>query len=252
MKIDLKTNRVLLTGATSGIGESIVHQLSRAGATVAIHYHKRRENAEALKKKAGNRAQIFQADLSDPEQTRRLFDEVLTAFGRIDTLINNAGVFTYAPIDRKTDEWLERWQNTMTINLTSAGILCKLAVLHFQEHHGGRIINIASRAAFRGDTLDYLAYAASKGGLVSLTRTIARTCGKEDIKAFLVAPGFVRTPMAEEFIQRHGEETIVNEIALTRLTESDDVSPTVLFLASGMMDHATGCTIDINAGSYMR
>jgi len=104
----------------------------------------------------------------------------------------------------------------------------------------------------RGDTEEYLAYAASKGGLVSITRTIARAYGRENVKAFVVAPGFVRTPMVDEFFQTHGEQTIVNEIALPRLTEPDDVAPTVVFLASGLMDHATGCTVDINAGSHVR
>jgi len=97
-----------------------------------------------------------------------------------------------------------------------------------------------------------LAYAASKGGLVSLTKSIARAYGKNNIKAFSIAPGFVRTPMAEEFINQNGEDKVVGEIALPKLTEAEDIAPTAVFLASGFMDHATGSTIDINAGSYMR
>ncbi|MDF1550812.1 MAG: SDR family NAD(P)-dependent oxidoreductase, partial [Bacteroidales bacterium] len=146
----------------------------------------------------------------------------------------------------------KQWIQTINTNLNSAGLLCKLAISHFLETGGGRIINIVSRAAFRGDTGDYLAYAASKGGLVSLTKTIARSFGKNNIIAFSIAPGFVRTQMAKEFIEKNGEQQILNEISLPELTEAEDVAPTAVFLASGMMDHATGSTIDINAGSYMR
>jgi NAD(P)-dependent dehydrogenase (short-subunit alcohol dehydrogenase family) len=110
---------------------------------------------------------------------------------------------------------------------------------------------MASRAAFRGDTIDYLAYAASKGGMVSLTRSIARGFGKQNIKAFLIAPGFVRTEMAQEFIDFYGEEKTIADLALPKLTEPDDIAPLVVFLASGMADHATGGTFDINAGSYV-
>ena len=131
-------------------------------------------------------------------------------------------------------------------------MLCKLAIPIFKRQGGGRIINIASRAAFRGDTDEYLAYAASKGGLVSLTRTIARAYGKNNIKAFIVAPGFVKTKMAKEFIQIHGKKSIIDELSLKKLTEPEDVAPAIVFLASGMMDHVTGNTIDINAGSYIR
>ena len=252
MKVNLHGQVVLLTGATGGIGTSIARHLSDAGATIAIQYHKHREIAEELRERAGNDAQVFEADLDDLSRTERLFEEVVTTYGRVDTLINSAGIYLPSRLEKSTGAWLEDWQRTIRINLTSPSLLCRQAILHFREHGGGRIINIASRAAFRGDTEEYLAYAASKGGLVSITRTIARAYGKENVKAFVVAPGFVRTPMVDEFFQAHGEETIVNEIALNRMTEPDDVAPTIVFLASGLMDHATGCTVDINAGSYVR
>jgi len=252
MRLKLENNVVLLTGATSGIGEAIVHCLSQAGATGAIHFNRNRPKAEVLQKKIGNDSQIFQADLKNTAETIKLFEEVIRVYGRIDTIVNNAGVYLSSPIDDRNTDWLEVWDRTLAINLTSAGLLCKLSIQHFIECGGRRIINIASRAAFRGDSEDYFAYAASKGGLVALTRTIARAYGKDNIKAFVIAPGFVRTPMAEEYINKHGEESIVNELSLKKLTQPGDVAPSVVFLASGMMDHATGCTIDINAGSYVR
>ena len=113
------------------------------------------------------------------------------------------------------------------------------------------IINIASRAAFRGDTKDYMAYAASKAGVVGLTRSIARAYGKNGIKAFIVAPGFVRTEMAQSFTDEYGEEHALNDLALDQMTEPNDVAQFVVFLASGLANHATGGTFDINAGSYV-
>lgn len=140
----------------------------------------------------------------------------------------------------------------MAINLTATGLLCRSAIAHFQRIGGGRIVNIASRAAFRGDTPDYLAYAASKAGIVALTRSIARGFGKSEIKAFVVAPGFTRTDMAQAFIDTYGEDFASSDIALKKLTEPSDIAPTVTFLLSGLSDHATGTTIDLNAGSYVR
>jgi NAD(P)-dependent dehydrogenase (short-subunit alcohol dehydrogenase family) len=139
----------------------------------------------------------------------------------------------------------------MHVNLRAPELLCRHAIPHFQAQGGGRIINVASRAAFRGDEPDYMTYAASKGGLVALTRSIARTLGGDGIKAFTLAPGFVRTDMAQAFIDEYGEAHATSDLALSDLTEPDDVAPMAVLLASGRADHATGCTVDINAGSYV-
>jgi 3-oxoacyl-[acyl-carrier protein] reductase len=250
MTIDLKGRKILVTGASSGIGKAIAESLSKAGATLAVHYHSNLESATSLALKGGKGSQVFQANLSDNEQIIRLFQDVIHAFGKIDVLVNNAGIYLYAPIS--DEEWLEKWHITMQTNLTSAALLSKLAISHFIENGGGRIINIASRAAFRGDTADYMAYAASKGGMISLTKTIARAYGKSNIKAFSIAPGFVRTPMATEFIEKNGEESVIKDLSLNSLTEPMDIAPLVTFISAGFLDHATGSTFDINAGSYMR
>jgi len=150
-----------------------------------------------------------------------------------------------------TSEWVQIWNETLAVNTTSLAILCKEFVDQAKTVNNGRIINISSRAAFRGDTTDYIAYAASKGAIVSITRTIARHYGKQGIKAFLVAPGFTRTDMAEEILSEYGEGFALNDIALDQLTEPKDIAPMVTLLCSGLADHATGATIDINAGSYV-
>ena len=242
---------MLVTGASRGIGAAVATAMGRAGAKVALHYRDQRERATALAQQIGASAEIFQADLSHPEACAALWEKVVARFDRVNTLVNNAGIAVSCPLDGAASEWLEGWEATMAVNLRAPSILSKLAIGHFLEKGGGRIVNISSRAAFRGDQPSYLAYAASKGGLVALTRSIARGFGKAGILAFNVAPGFTRTDMAQDFLDQYGEDYATNDIALQRLTEPDDVAPFVVFLASGLADHATGCTIDVNAGSYV-
>ncbi|MDY0296757.1 MAG: SDR family oxidoreductase [Acidobacteriota bacterium] len=251
MRLDLSGKTVLVTGASRGIGRAVAEAMAASGARVAVHCSREREDVRQLARSMGNGASVFTADLSRPSSCARLFRSVLETFGGLDVLVNNAGVAIESPLDKDDSQWLTDWNRTLQVNLTAAADLCRRSVRHFQAAGGGRIINIASRAAFRGDTVDYLAYAASKGGLVSLTRSLARGYGKDNIKAFLVAPGFVKTEMAQAFFDRYGEEIALADIALPRLTEPGDIAPLVVFLASGAGDHATGGTFDINAASYV-
>ena len=251
MQIDLSHTSVLVTGASRGIGAAVARALGSAGAKVALHYRDQRERAMALAEQIGASAEIFQADLSATGECAALWRAVVARFGRVDTLVNNAGVAISSPLDGANQDWLAGWETTMAVNLRAPSLLCKLAIEHFQQKGGGRIINISSRAAFRGDQPPYLAYAASKAGLVALTRSIARGFGKAGIVAFNIAPGFTRTDMAQDFLDQYGEDYVASDIALRRLTEPDDIAPFVVFLASGLGDHATGCTIDVNAASYV-
>lgn len=251
MQIDLSNTSVLVTGASRGIGAAVARALGAAGAKVALHYRDQRERAAALAAQIGPAAEIFQADLSAAEECVALWQAVVGRFGRVAALVNNAGVAISSPLDGANQDWLAGWETTMAVNLRAPSLLCKLAIEHFQQKGGGRIINISSRAAFRGDQPPYLAYAASKAGLVALTRSIARGFGKAGIVAFNIAPGFTRTDMAQDFLDQYGEDYVASDIALRRLTEPDDIAPFVVFLASGLGDHATGCTIDVNAASYV-
>lgn len=253
MQINLANITILLTGASDGIGKALAEQLMASGARVALHYNKNKDSAEALAKRFfETKSAAFQADLNDLTQTKLLFEEVESAFSKIDVIVHNAGVFLQHDISQNLDEWMETWQRTLTINLTSVGLLTKLGIEHFRKNGGGRFVYIASRAAFRGETQEYLAYAASKGGMLSLARSVARSFGKDNIKAFSVAPGFTRTAMAEQFIADYGEDRMLSEIALPKLTEPNDIAPLVTLLCSGLMDHATGSTLDVNAGSHIR
>lgn len=252
MHLDLTDRVILVTGASRGIGRALARQFAASGAVVAVHYGQRREAAEALAAELGRGARAFGADLADPAACDRLVDDVLAAYGRLHVLVNNAGIALHMPLDAPTADWQADWDRTMAVNLRAPELLCRRAVAHFQARgEGGRILNVASRAAFRGDTPDYMAYAASKGGLVALTRSLARGFGKDGIVAFTLAPGFTRTDMAQDFIDAYGEDYAVSDLALDRLTEPEDLAPLAVLLASGLADHATGSTIDVNAGSYV-
>ncbi len=143
-------------------------------------------------------------------------------------------------VDLDDKEWINNWHTIMNINLLATGILSKKTLQHFKKNSGGRIINIASRAAFRGDTPDYLAYAASKAGMVALIKSIARGFGKDGITAFSIAPGFTRTAMAQKSIDKYGEDFVMKDVALNELTEPKDIAPIVTLICSGKLDHGTG------------
>jgi 3-oxoacyl-[acyl-carrier protein] reductase len=249
--IDLHGQRILVTGASRGIGAAIAQHLMAAGATVCLHYHREQALAEALLSENNGGSCIVQADLAQPRECERLFEACVAELGGLEGVVNNAGVAHLSPFAGDNAAWLHAWDHTLSVNLTAAAILSRLAVLHFQQQGGGRILHIASRASFRGDQPDYLAYAASKAGMVALHRSIARGFGKQEIKSFLIAPGFVRTDMAQAFMDEYGEDYALNDIALPQLTEPADLGPMAVLLMSGLADHATGCTIDINAGSYV-
>lgn len=252
LKIDLSHQNILVTGGSRGIGAAISRSLIEAGAKVAIQYHENSNAAEKLVNELGPNAQLFQADLSKAMQVGSLFQSVMQHFdGKLHGIVNNAGVALSSAISKEDPDWIDDWLYTMDVNVNAVALLCKNALEVFLKQKEGRMITISSRAAFRGDTADYMAYAASKGAVVSLTRSIARAYGKEGVKAFIIAPGFTRTQMAQKFIDQYGEEYALNDIALDKLTEPKDIAPTVAFLLSGLADHATGTTIDINAGSYV-
>lgn len=252
MNISLKNQRILVTGASRGIGRAIARQLSDSGAEVIIHYNSNKEEAESLISQLKSTAYLESCDLSNSSEVVGFIPRLVAKYGHLTGLVNNAGISPSAPDSLPTDEWLQIWEKVMAVNSTAVGILTKEFIDQAKPLQNGRIIMISSRAAFRGDTPDYLAYAASKGALVSLTRSIARHYGKLGIKAFLIAPGFTRTDMANEILSEYGEEFALKDIALNELTLPEDIAPMVTLLCSGLADHATGTSIDINAGSYVR
>jgi NAD(P)-dependent dehydrogenase (short-subunit alcohol dehydrogenase family) len=251
--INLSGKVILITGGSSGIGAVTVKVLAKAGAEIILHYANNLEKAQAVVDSIeSNRIHLLQADLSVENAAVKMWQDALCFTGHIDILINNAGIMPSANIADELDIWTAAWKNTLQVNLIAVADLCREAIPHFKSRNGGIIINIASRAAFRGDTPEYMHYAASKGGVVALTRSIARGFGKDGILAYAVAPGFVRTEMAEKFIQDYGEDFVTKDIPLGKIAPPEDVANVIAFLSSGLAPHATGTTIDINGASYVR
>ncbi|MGF1533285.1 MAG: SDR family NAD(P)-dependent oxidoreductase [Bernardetiaceae bacterium] len=245
--------RILVTGGSRGIGRASVVALAEAGYQVGLHFGRNLEAAQSVQAQFPSQIHLFQADLSKPAEVVALWEEAVSKMGGIDTLVNNAGVAVSVPVDAPAEDWLTAWQHILQVNLIAAAQLSRKAVAHFQEHpEGGRLIFVASRAATRGDTPEYLAYAASKAGMVAVSKSLARAYGKAQVKSFVLAPGFTETDMAQDFIDRYGKAFVLDDLALPDLTQPEDIAHWVAFLASGRGDHATGCTIDINAGSYVR
>jgi NAD(P)-dependent dehydrogenase (short-subunit alcohol dehydrogenase family) len=248
----LRNKKILVTGASRGIGRAIAEYLLMNNARVGLHYHRQVSGVEEIMKNYPELTCSFQSDLAQLDTIPAFVDDVIHVMGQIDVLVNNAGIALSSEITGSDKTWIRDWKKTMDVNLNATGLLCKKIIQHFTKNNiNGKIINISSRAAFRGDTEDYLAYAASKAGVVALSRSIARAYGKDGIVAFTVAPGFVITDMAQQFFDQYGRDTVLKQNALNELTNPEDVAPFVGFLASGLADHATGGTFDINAGSYV-
>jgi NAD(P)-dependent dehydrogenase (short-subunit alcohol dehydrogenase family) len=233
---------ILITGTTRGIGAATRNELNRSGARVIGHGTR-----------ADGAAQIG-ADLSIPGTAEGLWQEAVDRLdGRVDVLINNAGVYERASVGESSEVWTARWSRTLQINLQAAADLCRFAVSHFRSRAGGgRIINIASRAAYRGDSPEHWHYAASKAGLVAVTKSIARGFAAEGILAFAVTPGFTMTGMADEYLASRGGDKLLTEIPLGRVGTPEEVANLVAYLALTAPPSMTGAVIDINGASYVR
>jgi 3-oxoacyl-[acyl-carrier protein] reductase len=250
--INLTGKVILVTGGSKGIGAVTVRTLVNAGAEVILHYCRSQTEAEAVAASvARDRCYLLAADLMLKNAASILWRDALKWRGHIDIIVNNAGIMQSAGIEDEFDIWSSAWQQTLQVNLVAVADLCREAIIYFKTRSGGTIINIASRAAFRGDDPNYLHYAASKGAIVALTRSIARGFAADNILAFTVAPGFVSTEMSNQFIQKCGEADIIRDIPIGQIAPPQDVANVIAFLASGLAPHATGTTIDINGASYV-
>ncbi|MDQ3654192.1 MAG: SDR family oxidoreductase [Chloroflexota bacterium] len=250
--IDLTGNVILVTGAGGEIGSTTARTLVEAGADVVLHDLSDAALA-TIASELGASAHSLTSDLGDPLATGHLWDRVVAVHGRIDVLVNMAGVYLPAPIDQPVDGWVGVWDRSLAINLVSPGVLCRGAVRTFiGQPNGGIVINIASRAAFRGEEPDYWHYAAAKAGIVAMTKTIARHYGRQGVTAFAIAPGYVDTGFNQAFRDEFGVEAAAADTGLGEVAMPQDVANVVAFLASGLARHATGTTIDINGASYVR
>ena len=248
--------KVLLTGSSKGIGYKIAKDLIKEGHQLALHYNSNKSFLEALVNEYSSNSFTVKADLSLENEIKNLVDSTIENLSFPDCIINNAGIAESADITLDLNNWSKMFDKTIDVNLKAPSLIFKEFLKYKREKKIKsrlRFINIASRAAFRGEQQDYISYACSKGGMISLTKTMSRSFGETDnIVAISIAPGFVRTEMAQSFIDKHGEDVVKQGITLDRLTEPKDISPIVSLIVSGKMDHSTGSTIDVNGGSFLR
>ena len=232
---------ILITGASRGIGAAAYALLKSAGHNVVGHSTR-------------GSSDLIAADLADAAAPRDLWDTAVEELGgQVDALVNNAGIYEAVPDNADDEEWHAAWQRTLTINLQAAADLSRLAVSHFLDLGiAGRIVNVASRAAFRGDSPQHWHYAASKGAMVAMTRTIARGYAADGILCFAVAPGFTVSEMTEDYLAGRGGAQIVADIPLGRVASTDEVAETIRWLATEAPPSATGSVIDVNGASYVR
>jgi len=232
---------ILITGASRGIGSATYDLLKSRGHNVAGHSSR-------------GAGELIGAELTDPAAPRKLWDTALDKLGgRIDVLVNNAGIYEGVPDDASDADWHSAWERTIRINLYSAADLCRLAIQHFRDRGGeGRIVNVSSRAGSRGDSPAHWHYAASKGAILAMTKSIARGYAGEGILAFAVSPGFTVSEMTDEYLQGRGGEKILAEIPLGRVATTTEIAETIRWLATEAPPSATGTNIDVNGASYVR
>ncbi len=248
--------KILLTGSSKGIGLDIANTLINEGHDIAMHYNKNKSALDTLLKDSKTNSFTIQSDLSDSIQVKDLVNNTIDKLSFPDCIINNAGIAESADVSIDFEKWNELFDRTIDVNLKAPSLIFKEFIKYKRANKIKsrlRFINIASRAAYRGEQEDYISYACSKGGMISLTKTMSRSFGETDnIVAISIAPGFVRTEMAQSFIDKHGEDVVKQGITLDRLTEPKDISPLVSLIVSGKMDHSTGSTVDVNGGSFLR
>ncbi|MFP5396454.1 MAG: SDR family NAD(P)-dependent oxidoreductase [Alphaproteobacteria bacterium] len=232
----------LVTGSSRGIGAAIVQALRARGVRVIGHASRPVDSS------------TIAADLTDPTAPSAIWDEAMDrAGGRIDLLVNNAGVFKNNPIDLSDIEWLDNWEDTLRINLTAAAELSRFAVKHWlADERGGRVVHIASRAAYRGDSPEHWHYAAAKAGMIGLHKTIARHYAARGIMSYAICPGFTDTAMAGDYLASRGGPGLLADIPLGRVAQPEEIATIAAFCALDAPDSMTGAVLDANGASFVR
>ena len=253
MNFDFTDKVALVTGGSRGIGRAIAGMLADAGAKVAVHYNSNiAAGEETLAALAGEGHLLVQAEMGTVAQLERMVEEVVGWFGRIDILINNAGIYEDHPIAPSSfDDWQTAWHNIIGVNLIGVANLTYLVAQEMMKTGGGRVVNVSSRGAFRGEPTAP-AYGASKAGLNAMGQSLAKALAPHNIYVHTVAPGFVETDMADSILSSPQGEEIRAQSPLNRVATPEEVARTVLFCASEGTEFLTGCIVDVNGASYLR
>lgn len=249
----MKDQVVLITGASGGIGSVTAAQFADADAKVIVHYNSQQDKAESLCKELAGKGHItIGGDLTKPKDIDKIVTKSLSAFGRIDVLVNNAGVYFEHPIDKiDFTEWQKAWNSTINTNLIGPANLTFRVAKEMIKQGSGKIINVSSRGAFRGEPTAP-AYGASKAGLNAMGQSLAIALAPHNIFVYTIAPGFVETAMARPHLTGERKKEILNQSPLGRVAKPEEIAKTVVFLASEGTDFLTGCIIDVNGASYLR
>lgn len=244
---------VLVTGASRGIGRATALAFAQAGAQVAIHYNRNREAAEQTKELlAGSGHILVQANVADSRAVEQMVARTISELDTIDILVNNAGVyFEHPPDEVDYQTWQDAWQQTLAVNLIGAANVAYCVAQHMLKRKTGRIINVTSRGAFRGEPTAP-AYGASKAGLNAFSQSLAKQLAPYNIFVTAVAPGFVETDMAQDILDSPAGEAIRQQSPLNRVAKPEEVACAILFLASEGAEFVTGGIIDVNGASYLR
>lgn len=249
--LGLKGRAALVTGGSRGIGRATVERLAEHGADVLINYFRDEESARetvAAAERSGVRAASVQADVAKPADAERIIQVALERFGRLDIVICNAGIWEGAPIESLSEEL---WDRVLDINLKGTWAICRAAVPQLKRQGGGRIVIVSSTAGQRGEA-NYSNYAASKGGQISFTKSLATELAPYQINVNAVAPGWVDTEMSrDEFADREHREAIERAIPLGRIASADDLALPIVFLCSDWARHITGEVLNVNGGSVL-
>ncbi len=244
---------VLVTGASRGIGRACALAFAAEGARVAIHYLNRLDAAEETLRQLPSAGHMtFQADVAQPDEVQRLVEDVVSRMGGLHVLVNNAGIFLdHSLPDISYVEWQQAWEDVLRVNLFGPANLIYCAAHHMMGRGGGRIVNISSRGAFRGEP-EGPAYGASKAGLNALSQSLAQKLAPHGIFLAVVAPGYVETDMAADHLDGPLGDGIRRQSPLNRVALPEEVARAALFLASPGTEFMTGCILDVNGASYLR
>jgi len=249
--IYLKGRTTLITGGSRGIGRATALMFAEAGSDVAFSYQCREQAALEVKneiEKKGRQCLAYKAEISHEKDVQKLVEDIIRSWGRIDVLVNNAGIWTYGEMGHMDNEV---WKETMAVNLDGVYYFTNAVVPHMKEKKRGWIINVASTAAVRGEAF-HSHYAASKGALLALTKSLAVELAPFDIRVNCVAPGWVDTEMCTEvFSDPAFKESVRQSIPLKRIPPPEDIAGPILFLASDLARHVTGAVINVNGGSVL-
>lgn len=253
MEITFKNQIVLVTGSSRGIGAATAAKFAQCGATVVVHFAKNKHQAwKTFENLPGSCHMLMQADLAVPAEIEKMVLKIVRQKGKIDILVNNAGIYEEARwFELEYGQWQEHWKRTIETNLTGMANLSFLVAKQMISQGQGKIINVSSRGAFRGEPMA-LPYGASKAAMNSFGQSMAWALADRNIQVYTLAPGWVDTDMTHEILQSERGKAVAAQSPMNRVAQPEELAHAITLLASGGTEYMTGCILDMNGASYLR